>query len=425
MKVRPLAEGQFNAVKENLARHINQVAGRTAIPGSVTRLAFSNEETQALKYLEAEGAGLGLDTAFDAFGNLHCKLIGRDPGLPIVMFGSHVDSVYNAGRFDGVASIAAGLESLRLVREINLLPQRTLELIAFRGEESTRFDKALLGSSLLLGKLARPALDKSSLGDKKTIAEAMAGQGLRPDLAGIVKYDIAHVLAFLELHIEQSSLLYQKHLPLGIVSVIASPERYKVTATGESLHSGTTAMRERHDPVVAAGAFAAQVRGLARRASKHGRHPVATIGDIHSAGGSMNQTAESVVMKLDIRSIVEAERQGLAQKIKERAERIGQREGVTFKFESQGQGSPVRTDPFLVKLLRNITRGLGYRAKVTPSFAGHDAMNFAQAGVPTAMIFVQSKDGMSHNPKEFSEIEDIARGTVVLFNAVAHLAQEQ
>lgn len=428
---RPLPEKRRRILQDDLRFHINRLASITA-PGkpAITRLSYTEEESLALDYIAKNAEELGLTTSYDQFGNLHCLQAGSDPSLKRVLFGSHIDSVKRAGRFDGVTGVISALESFKLLREAQITPLNTLEMIAFRGEESTRFDRALLGSSLLMGKLRTEDTANMKDSEGNSLKVALEQTMAKIDPKKVVPWNLcfSDLLAFLEVHVEQSSVLYRNRIPLGLVSIIASPERYIINVTGQSAHSGTAAMTERKgkDAILTACRFALEVNALARKASKHGRHPVATIGDFRSFDGGMNQTAEAVEMKLDVRSINERSRRNLVQRIITTAKLMEKKEPpIRFNFEQKGIPSPpVLTDRNLLSLFKKISRDLGFHAITTPSFAGHDAQNFALK-IPTGMIFIQSEKGISHNPNESSEIQHIAQATELLFNALLQLASDK
>jgi hydantoinase/carbamoylase family amidase len=418
-----LSEARQRKLQQDLAAHIRTISLFTAADRPpVTRLAYSEEETRALDYIRDRANALGLKTSYDELGNLRCSLEGQDPSLPRLMTGSHLDSVLAAGHFDGVVGVVSALESLSLMKELDIRPERTIELIAFRGEESTRFNRAMLGSSMLFGNLDRATL--KDLKDKNmiTVLDAMKAQGLAPRQLGQPYLEPSEVLAFLEVHVEQSSFLYKNSLSLGLVSIIAAPERYEITISGESSHSGTTAMDERRDPVVAGSRLVTKANQLALEALKEKQRTVVTFGQFRSEEGSMNQLAQQVKMKLDVRDTDLSTRDAIIKKIRDEARRIEKEENVNIAFKPKDKKEPVLTSPEVTELFGNIADEMTLQATTLPSMAGHDTMVFADAGIPTGMIFIQSKDGISHNPRESSEIGHITMATELLFNSIVHLA---
>jgi len=429
LNIRPFNETQRQELQENICHHLRGIAAITSTPPAITRLAYTEFESRALGYIAENAERLGLATSYDQFGNLHCLKSGLDHTLPRVLTGSHIDSVKNAGRFDGIVGVVGALESLRLMGEMGITPQRDLEMIAFRAEESTRFDRATLGSQLLLGKTTVEKLaevkDSGFQEAFKAVMEKLDPQKVRP-----WNLKIDEILAFLELHIEQSDVLYELGIPLGLVSVIASPERYIVRIKGESTHSGTTPMNKRlgKDAILTASQLYVDIANMAGSSSEDGRCPVATVGDFHSFGGSMNQTAESVEFRLDIRGIERTAREGLARRIKERAERLAAEEKkgnpeFEITFDLQGKpGDPSVLPVDLIRLNERLAEALWLNSTATPSYAGHDAQIFASLGIPTAMIFIQNRECVSHNPNEYADLAHIVQGTELLFHSLLNLA---
>jgi len=391
--------------------------GRTAA-GGVTRLAFSPEDRQANDLVIDWMQEAGLTVRIDAFGNTFGRLPGEESS-PVVLTGSHLDTVGEGGRYDGAAGVMAALEALITLRESGRKPRRPVEMAVFRGEEGSRFPGGLLGSLALTGKLAADYPDKTRDKTGISLAEAMTAFGARPAELSAARYGDT-LKAFLELHIEQAGVLESEDRAVGIVTGIAGPCQMLLTLRGRSGHAGAMPMAGRRDPLVAAGRI---IQAVEQSAIMAGPTTRGTVGYIKANPGGYNVIASEVEMSLDYRDIDLAARGRAIEKIKEDIAAAGRERGVEYNLRTVTDVPPVPMDGKIIELLRRCAQAAGLPALELPSGAGHDAMVMA-AVCPTGMIFIRSRDGLSHCPEEYSAPDDLAQGAQLLLAAVAELAKD-
>lgn len=381
--------------------------------GGYTRLAFGKADCAIAAHLASRMERAGLVVRYDAFGNVFARTRGASLSVPVILIGSHVDSVPCGGNYDGivgvVCAIAVACEAAR--RELPC----PIEVVIFRAEESSRFGVANLGSKAMTGSLPSNASSRYRDGDGCTLGEVMAERGL---VCENVMYRMP-IRAFFEIHIEQGRVLESATCPLGIVTAIAAPHRYRLTIAGRADHSGATPMHLRADALAGASEMILMVEQVANRYA--GDKIVATVGHIEAMPNVMNVIAGKVVLSLDIRG-TEKEAIEMAKKnIFSQVYHIAQTRGLVLSVATLSEETPVQLDSRLIDTLSQAAAELGERSMRMVSGAGHDAMYMARLA-PTAMLFVPSKDGISHNPQEYTEPDDIVRAAQVLYRAVESLA---
>ncbi|MBP2636367.1 MAG: amidase, hydantoinase/carbamoylase family [Firmicutes bacterium] len=387
--------------------------------GGITRLAFSDSdwEARALVIELMKQAGLAIRT--DAFGNVIGRREGTDPAAPVVMLGSHIDSVPAGGNFDGVVGVLAGIEVAACLQDAKTKMRHPVEVVVFMAEESSRFGMATLGSKAFCGKLAPVQLEQ--LKDKQgiTLADAMRQRGLAPEQVATAKY-AGKIKAFFELHIEQGKVLESTGDQIGIVTGIAAPTRVKVAITGQADHSGATPMDMRQDALTAAAEVILLVEKLAGQEAHNGT--VGTTGMVKAEPGVMNVIPGYVELGIDIRGIVGPSKQQVVTGLATALEEIRQRRGVEIERTVISDEKPVEISREIVEYLHDIAKQGQYACRLMPSGAGHDAMHLAEIA-PTGMLFIPCKGGISHNAAEWANMEDIVAGTQLLFTAVSRLAE--
>lgn len=406
----------------NLARVqsiIEKLASMTSVEGELTRLAFSIEDEKAHKYVVDLCQQYDLCIRRDEIGNLFIRKAGAEDHLPAVAFGSHIDTVVNAGKFDGPLGSVAGLEILFQACEQGIKTRYPLELIIFTCEESSRFNYATLGSKVMCGVTDQAGL--SHLRDKqgKGLQEALAEIGL--DFARIhqAKRSGDEFKCFFELHIEQGPCLENEQKTIGVVTGIAAPIRCIVKIKGQADHSGATAMHYRHDALLGGAELALAVEQAAIDA---GHSTVATVGNLTAKPGVMNVVPGYCELLVDIRGIHVEARESVFVALQQQIEQVAQKRGLEIELHLISKDSPVVLPNDVVEQIRQSAESLGYSYEIMPSGAGHDAMHMAKL-CPTGMVFVPSREGISHNPLEFTEWADIEAGIKVLQNVV--LAQAE
>lgn len=387
--------------------------------GGVTRFSFTPEEQQArvqvIKYmLEA-----GLEVREDAAGNVIGRLEGTHPAAPAVLTGSHIDTVPDGGKFDGALGVIAAVEALQVMRERGKENVHPIEVIAFTDEEGSRFGFGMIGSRAMAGTLRPEDLEHR---DERgvTIAEAMRAAGIDPERIGEAAKHPGEVKAYIELHIEQGKVLENSNSPVGLVTGIAGPLWQQFTLTGQAGHAGATPMNMRKDPMQAAAELLGQIYGEAERYP----NAVATVGKIRALPGGVNVIPGQVEFSLDLRDIDEVDRDSLEAAIRDQAYRICGNRGIGLQIELLQRVAPAPSSPEVRQAVSEAGRAAGLPSLPTlVSGAGHDGMQFSSRW-PLGMIFVRSRDGISHSPDEWSSPEDCAAGAEVLYHALLELASE-
>jgi len=360
----------------------------------------------------------GLETRLDAAGNLFGRWSGSDPQLPAVWTGSHFDTTLNAGAYDGVLGVLGAVAAAEQLRAAGFVPRRTIEVIGFAGEEP-RFGAGCIGSRALIGALQRSELDTMADRDGVTIATAMRTVGLDPDRIAEAQFDPAAVAAFLELHIEQGAVLEQRGIPVGVVERIAAPHQLRVTLTGEARHAGSTPMALRLDALGGAAEVILAVERLARESASG--TTVGTVGTVAVEPGAVNVIPGAVTLDIDVRDVVLDAREEVVRAIHAATDEISARRGLSAALRDVVFDRPAPCDPQIVATVRAVCDELGTPYLDMASGAYHDAMVLG-AQVPIGMIFVPSRDGLSHHPDEYTEPAQLDLGVKVLAGTLAKLA---
>jgi len=386
--------------------------------GGVTRLSFTQEERAAKDLVASYMREAGLEVREDAIGNLIGRCEGRDQCAPIVLAGSHVDSVRNGGDFDGPLGVLGAVEALQTMSERGLETERSVEVVAFTDEEGARFSSGMIGSRALAGTL-RPEDLESEDRDGVSIAEVMRASSLDPERIGEAARAAGSVHSYVELHIEQGGILENRALPVGIVTGIAGPVWLRLTLTGEAAHAGTTPMDLRRDALAAAAAVMSRIE---REATRTGTS-VGTVGQLDLSPGGINIVPGRVSFSLDLRDIDEDIRNDVEARIMHEAMLLCEKRGVSLETQTLQRLPPAPCSKLVREAARAACEELGFEPFELASGAGHDGMHLTEL-CPIGMIFVRSKSGISHNPAEYSSKEDCAAGAAVLYRTLLGLAGE-
>jgi allantoate deiminase len=385
--------------------------------GGVTRLSFTPEERAAKDLVRGFMQEAGLSVREDEAGNLIGRKEGRNPQAPVVLVGSHLDSVFNGGNFDGPLGVLAGVEVLQTINEQGVVTEHPIEVIAFTDEEGARFSYGMIGSRAIAGSLKREELEHRDK-DGVSIAEAMRASGLDPDAVGKAARPKGSVKAYVELHIEQGKVLESRGLSVGVVSGVAGPLWLKFVLEGEAGHAGTTPMTLRRDPLAAAAEIMLVIEREARKAGT----AVGTVGQVTVSPGGINIIPGRVEFSLDLRDVDKAVRDRVEQEIVRQAEAICRERGVRLGVELLQRIPPVVCSAEIQAAALAACEALGLEPFTLPSGAGHDCMQLTEL-CPVGMIFARSRDGISHNPAEYTSKEDCADGANVLYRTVLSLAE--
>lgn len=405
--------------QSRLASRLASLAAIGADPaGGVTRLAYTDAERRAHALVARWMREAGLAVHEDPVGNLFGRWVppGADPDAPPVWAGSHLDTVPHGGRYDGAAGVVSALVAVEALAASGGRLVRPIEVVAFVGEEGSRFP-GLLGSRAVVEGIGAAELEARDA-EGVTLREALAGCGLDPARAGEARRRPGSVFAYLELHIEQGPVLDRQDLPVGIVTGIAGPLELEGQVEGRADHAGTTPMDARRDSFLAVAELALFLERLARDTS---RETVGTVGRVDLHPGAANVVPGRARFTVDLRDSDAARRQAAEAQLREAFAEILARRGVAGSFRDLLRVDPVPVPEAMRACLRRAARRAGVPYTELPSGAAHDAMLMARL-CPAGMIFVRSVGGRSHAPDEETPLPDLAAGTALLCEALRELA---
>ncbi len=402
------------AAAGRIVERCREIAAYTELEGETTRpfLCASARAVQALVRGWMEQAGM--EARVDDAGNLRGVYAGESGLGTRLLIGSHLDTVPNAGAFDGILGVVLGVA---LVEELcgTRLPF-AIEVLGFSEEEGVRFGRPFLGSMALCGRLHAAALELTDR-DGVSVQGALAGFGLHPERLLSAVAD-AGAMGYIEVHIEQGPVLESEGLALGVVEAIVGQTRLLVRFTGRSNHAGTTPMELRQDPVTAAAEWIVAMEKQARATDGL----LATVGRLEARPGAVNVIAGEVLASLDCRHASDAVRAEAVRDFVELAETVGERRGVTVTVETTMEQASVPMSSDLADVLERAAGQAGHAVKRMSSGAGHDAMVLAEQ-MPGAMLFVRSPGGLSHHPDESVMVEDVAAAVETMMQALTLLSE--
>ncbi|WP_187373140.1 allantoate amidohydrolase [Bacillus rubiinfantis] len=388
--------------------------------GGVNRPGYSLEEKQAkemvIGWMKEAGLAVSIDGAGNVFGELNGCKQGRAVGS-----GSHLDSVPNGGNFDGPLGVLAALEVVEAWKEQNYVPAKPFVMAIFSDEEGSRFKSGLTGSRAFMGQITKEELDSLVDEDGKTFAEVITAFGSSVEQYLHAASQKGKIGTFVEVHIEQGKVLERAGEPVGIVSGIAGPAWVELTFIGEAGHAGNTPMMGRKDPLVAAGMFIQAIEKLPEQVSGTA---VATVGKINVVPNGVNVIPGRVDLVVDIRDIYEPARDQLVDLIIEKAKNIstGRQIEVEIKINTRIKPVPIAED-FQNRISKAFSK-YDIKPNFIPSGAGHDSMILGTE-IPVAMLFVRSKDGISHNPREWTSLNDCVYAVHVLKEVLEDLIETE
>jgi N-carbamoyl-L-amino-acid hydrolase len=416
----------FLAFAQTPARHVNQSRlwatleklsefGRPAGAGfdaGVTRVGFSDAELAARDYVMGLMRDAALAVRVDPAGNIFGKRAGAE-NLPTILFGSHIDSVPRGGNFDGDVGSLGALEVMRALNDGRITTRHPLEMVIWTNEEGHHFGRGLLGSSAAAGLLSSDVLERKDE-EGKTLADWLRRYGQDPARLGDARIPAASLAAYLELHIEQGGVLDESKIQIGVVQGIVGIHWWTCTATGFANHAGTTPMNHRQDAFAAAARAALAVREEVR--AEPGRQ-VGTVGYVKVEPGGRNIIPGRVEFPVELRDLDKEKVMRIWSRIEKRFAEIAKEENVKLDCVPLQADEPALTDTAIQADIRSAARAAGYSAQDLPSGAGHDAQQIAHLA-PIGMIFVPSRGGISHSPREYTSPEDLANGAEVLYRTI-------
>lgn len=421
LAVRGVGQGQAEAPsrhvqQERLWATLQKLAEFGKNPdGGVSRVGFTEADLAGRAYVMDLMREAGLEVRVDPAGNI----FGKRPGtanLPVLLFGSHIDSVPHGGNFDGDVGSLGALEVIRALNDRKVQTRHPLEVVVWTNEEGGRFYAGLFGSSAAAGVMdADVGQRKDEAGEKLGDWLArMGGDASRIQQARITPGNVA---GYAELHIEQGAVLDEAKIPIGVVQGIVAISSRECTASGFANHAGTTPMNRRRDALAAAAKAALAVREEVR--SEPGRQ-VGTVGRMKIEPGATNVIPGRVKFSVELRDLDAGKINRIGARVLERFEAIGKEENVQITCTPPDVEEPALTSPIFREVIQAASREAGLQTMELPSGAGHDAQNVARFA-PVGMIFVPSRGGISHSPTEYSSPEQVANGAEVLYRTILRL----
>ncbi|CUH93986.1 hypothetical protein P22_0048 [Propionispora sp. 2/2-37] len=398
---------------------IEQIAQFGKEKMGITRLAFSEADKQARDFVMEIMNTIGLNVRVDAAGNIIGHLEGRKCQTPVVMTGSHIDTVPEGGKFDGVLGVVSALAAVQRLKQRGGL-SHSLEVVVFAAEESSRFGVATFGSKAMTGLLTTHTWSRAKTKEGVSLRDAIADFGLKMENVKAAVRPSSDMKAFVELHIEQGRILEHNKMSIGIVDSIAAPTRCKITVEGLAAHSGTTPMDERQDALVSASMIVLSIQEIALAQSHYGT--VATVGDLRVRPGVINVIPGLVELWVDIRGIEHESIVEVLQEIKDAISAIAEAQDTPVAMEVISSEKPVSMNEEISNIVESICQKKEISHQRLYSGAGHDAMNMAHI-IPSGLILIPCRGGISHNPDEAVAEADIASGLEVLTETLYQLAK--
>lgn len=402
----------------SIMERLDQLATYSEEPDRLTRRVATPALEQAMQAVAAWMRAAGMDVRRDNVGNLIGRYAAATTDAPTLLLGSHLDSVRDAGKYDGPLGVMVALGCVeRLAADGRRLPF-ALEVVAFADEEGLRFHTAYLGSAVVAGTFD-PAWLALVDADGMSLGAALEAIGLEPAAVARDARSRADLLGYVEVHIEQGPVLEAQALPVGVVSGIAGQSRIAVRFDGMAGHAGTVPMALRQDALAGAAEFVLAVEALALKTPAL----VATVGQLAVTPGASNVIAGRAALSLDVRHAEDSVRAAAVERLQLEAERITRRRSLTLDWAPAQQNGSTLCDPRLTALLGDAVVAQGTAALALTSGAGHDGVMLARL-CPIAMLFVRCAGGISHNPAEAVLTEDVAVALQVLSDFIGRLAQE-
>lgn len=387
----------------------------------VCRLALSKEDREAVDVVRIWMEEAGLKTRIDAFGNLIGRIEGSDREAPAVMIGSHIDTQPYAGRFDGIIGVVGAIETVQTLSDKGIISRVSIEVVSFCDEEGCRFNKGLFGVRGILNQLEEGELERE---DKNGVTRraALLEFGGDPDHFVDSRYKPGQISAFLELHIEQGPVLESMDCAIGIVTGISGPLWWTVDVYGFAGHAGSVPMNLRQDALVGASKIIVGLQAIA--SSEPSAPTVGTVGSLQVFPDSRNIIPEHVQFTIDLRDIELQRRDRLEQQLRDLIDDVIQEHGLRVEIREDMRSEPRYCADYIKDYIREAAREMNIKAPELMSGPFHDSIAMSYY-CDYGMIFVRCKDGISHNPQEYSSQEDIALGTEILYQTVLKICLSQ
>ena len=407
---------------ERIQKDIESLAQYSQVQGiGCTRFTYTKEFAQARDYIVAQMKAAGLSVREDTVGTVIGRMEGKNPSAPIIMTGSHFDTVKTGGRFDGAAGVVAALETARTLHDEGFVPERPIEFVALPEEEGARFGGGLFASRAMCGRLYENELESYKDSEGVSMAQSMREYGLDPAKADEARRKKGEIGMFLELHIEQGPVLEKEKVDVGIVEAIVGIKCFNVYVYGRSDHAGTTPLNMRADTMLATARAIVAGTDKARELDDG---TVVTFGRVETQPGAFNIVAKETLFDIDCRSKTLESVDKVIAAVKASLEQSqAENPGLSFRIVEKLTAQPVLMKPEVQELLEQQAAQAGISTRKMLSGAGHDAMVMGSL-CDVAMIFVPSKDGRSHVPEEWTDYEDLRKGAELLCRCVRQLASK-
>lgn len=402
---------------ERVMARADALAAISETPDALTRVYLSTQHLQANQLVGEWMRQAGMTVWQDSVGNICGRYEGAREGAQAVLLGSHLDTVRNAGRYDGMLGVLAAIEVVDSLHQQGLHLAQAIEIVGFGDEEGTRFGITLLGSRGITGTWPQGWLETCDA-QGISVAQAMVQAGLDPARVALAARHQDDFSACLELHIEQGPCLEQEGLALGVVEAINGARRLSCRFTGEAGHAGTVPMNHRKDALAAAAEWMVLIENTTRQ---RGGNLVATVGELRCLPGAVNVIPGEVALSLDIRGPQDAPLDALLTELLAQAQTIAARRGMSFGAEEYYRIAATPCDARLQHLLGDAVTSVQGRSLSLPSGAGHDTIALAERW-PVGMLFVRCRGGVSHHPAESVMAEDVALAIEAFGRAVRKLA---
>ncbi|MGO9643670.1 MAG: Zn-dependent hydrolase [Candidatus Bathyarchaeia archaeon] len=384
--------------------------------GGITRLTFSRADIQARKYVSNLIRKAGMSVSIDKFGNIIGRSLNAAYDAPTIACGSHIDTVPNGGALDGAYGVLGAIEAIRSIHE-HYTPTQALQIMIFTEEEGARFG-AFIGSRGFAGLLNQSTIYAMRDKENVTFQNAMGNANLKPSSQRFRHHP--NIRAYVELHIEQGPILEHEHKSIGIVESIVGLGDLEIELEGKPGHAGTTPMRLRRDALVGAAKI---ILGINRIALKTGIPAVATVGSVAAYPGAPNVIPGRAMINVDYRDTTLPRMRQLEKRISSISKRVADENNLKIVIRQKSLTKPAKMSTKVIKIIETSSRSLGLSSKYMQSGAGHDCQNMTHI-TKTGMIFVPSRDGISHAPNEYTKPKQLEDGANVLLQTLLRLANE-
>ncbi|MBU5427713.1 M20 family metallo-hydrolase [Tissierella pigra] len=404
---------------ERIKNDIENITKITATPNmGCTRFSYGKEDREVREYLTKEMKILGLSINVDGVGNIRAKYMDNNEDKPSIMIGSHIDTVSNGGKFDGLTGVVTALEVVRIIKENNIKLENPIELIIFAEEEGSNFGTTMVGSKFLSGAYKLEYLKRLKNDEGITAYNIMKDFGLDVDNVENEVLKKEEAKAMVELHIEQGGILHSENISIGIVQAIVGMKTYRVSLEGVSNHAGSTPMYLRKDPMVGAAEIITYMEKVAKE--KALKDTVATVGKIHCQPNGSNVIPGQVEFNVDIRDVETEGIEIVAKELINKTKEIANKRGLKYSIDLVGESDCVKLSSKVINAIEETAIENKYVYKEMNSGAVHDSAMLT--GITNVgMIFVPSIDGLSHCPQEETKFEDIKLGCDLLLGTVIKL----